>query len=278
MLGLFDLLPESCTTQEKISQMKQIFSGEKLGNVNPLWQFMNRLKKGHFTEYYEKELEQSKKIDAYNSKKELTKRLKKYINKDSNGMDIGNEVDSNLHKRKFIRKGSSESSYSNLSSYNQPLKAIKGNQLSGYTTYDSGNDYTPSNSDNESNDDNNLDGRRNNEINHNNNNKTYEMGKGSIRNIDNDNQFGNNGDVSGNNNQIVQNSQHQKDKDGQIAMPVIRNPKVIKEKNHSPLLQPVTTGTPEWVEKYREQESNRYKNPTKPWIYELPDGQRYFCQ
>lgn len=32
--------------------------------------------------------------------------------------------------------------------------------------------------------------------------------------------------------------------------------------------------TPEWVERYREQERERYRNPTKSWMYELVDGQK----
>jgi hypothetical protein len=118
---------------------------------------MNRLKKGHFSDLYEKELALSKKIDAYDSKKFFYQRLKKYLNKDGasdtngildNGVKEGNG--SNLGKRPFLRNDSDFSEDdSNLSTCNLPLKAIRGNLVSGYSTYDSGNDETPDDSENE---------------------------------------------------------------------------------------------------------------------------------
>jgi len=62
--------------------------------------------------------------------------------KDSNGPNLG--------KRPVFRKDSDFSDEdSNVSTSNLPLKAIRGNLLSGYSTYDSGNDDTPDDSENE---------------------------------------------------------------------------------------------------------------------------------
>jgi hypothetical protein len=118
---------------------------------------MNRLKKGHFSDLYEKELALSRKIDAYESKKFFYQRLKKYLNKDTaigtNGVHDNGVKDSsgsNLGKRAFLRNDSDFSEDdSNLSTCNLPLKAIRGNLVSGYSTYDSGNDDTPDDSENE---------------------------------------------------------------------------------------------------------------------------------
>ena len=30
----------------------------------------------------------------------------------------------------------------------------------------------------------------------------------------------------------------------------------------------------EWIENYRRQESQRYSNPTKPWVYSCEDGRK----
>jgi len=37
---------------------------------------------------------------------------------------------------------------------------------------------------------------------------------------------------------------------------------------------PLINSSPEWVENYRAQERERYRNPTKPWLYNLSDGQK----
>lgn len=56
--------------------MHDIFNGMKIGNTNPLNEFMNSLKKGHYSDYYEKELELEKKITDYDMKKATAEKLR----------------------------------------------------------------------------------------------------------------------------------------------------------------------------------------------------------
>jgi len=156
---IFELLPQSNTKIENFKLMQDIFDVKPIGYSNPLSQFMNSLKKGHYSDYYEKEMTLSKEIDVYDMKKFLANRLRNLLDKENTKPNLKQNKNGNMNKdyltKRMIsgygnepRRFSHDSSYSNesyVSTSNLPLKAINGELMSGYSTYDSEDSNSNSN-------------------------------------------------------------------------------------------------------------------------------------